>query len=245
MQWAVVAVTAALLVYGAGRIAATLITLSSSQAAALARGALVTFLRVELTLLLSALWTVPAGVFIGLRPRLAAAAQPIAQIAASIPATALFPILVLFLIQAGGGLGIASILLLMLGTQWFILFNVIAGASAIPTDLREVCDVYGLSHAQQWRRLFLPGVFPFLVTGIVTASGGAWNASVVAEYVRFRGQTMETAGLGAIISRATDAGDYAMLLGATVLMVLIVVTVNRVVWRRLYRLASTRFLLEI
>jgi len=229
--------------YAAFRMARALTALSASQVGELAEGAVVTFLRVELTLLLSALWTVPVGVYVGLRPRLAGIVQPLAQIAASIPATAVFPIVVLVLIRAGGGLGTGSIVLLMLGTQWYILFNVIAGASAIPTDLREVCDVYGLAPAERWRRLLLPGIFPFLITGLVTASGGAWNASVVAEYFRFRGQTMSTVGLGAVISRATDQGDFAVLLGATILMALIVVTINRLVWRRLYRLASTRFAL--
>ena len=159
-------------------------------------GAGATFLRVELVLLLAGLWTIPVGVFIGLRPRLAAIAQPVAQIAASVPATALFPIVLLGLIRLGGGLGIGSIVLLLLGTQWYLLFNVIAGASAIPTDLKEVCDVYRLNGAGRWRKLLLPGIFPFLITGFVTASGGAWNASIVAEYFRFHGQTIIDDGPG-------------------------------------------------
>jgi NitT/TauT family transport system permease protein len=230
--------------YATVRIGGTVRTLTGPQLADLMRGAAATFFRVELTLLLSAAWTIPVGVFIGLRPRLAAIAQPIAQIAASMPATALFPIIVLILIRMGGGLGTASIVLLMLGTQWYVLFNVIAGASALPADLREVCEAYRLSALERWRRLLLPGIFPFAITGLVTASGGAWNASVVAEYFRFRGETMSTVGLGAIISRATDQGDFALLLGATILMAAIVVTVNRLVWRRLYALASTRFVLQ-
>jgi len=182
--------------------------------------------------------------FVGLRPRLSAVAQPIAQIAASVPATALFPIILLGLVRAGGGLGIGSILLLLLGTQWYVLFNVIAGATAIPVDLKEVCTVYHLSSAERWRRLFLPAIFPYLITGLVTASGGAWNASIVAEYVRFRGQTISTTGLGAIISQATDAGNFRLLLTATVVMVVTVVIMNRLVWRRLYTLAATKFRLE-
>jgi NitT/TauT family transport system permease protein len=119
-----------------------------------------------------------------------------------------------------------------------------AGASAIPADLREVCEVYGLGAVQRWRRLLLPAIFPFMITGFVTASGGAWNATIVAEYFRFQGRTLSTVGLGATISRATDQGDFPVLLGATVLMAAIVVTVNRLVWRRLYTLAATRFALE-
>jgi NitT/TauT family transport system permease protein len=207
-------------------------------------GAGATFLRVEFTLLLAGLWTIPVGVYIGLRPRLSAVAQPIAQIAASVPATALFPIVLLALIRVGGGLGVGSIVLLLLGTQWYILFNVIAGASAIPTDLKEVCDVYHMRRGERWRRLLLPAIFPYLVTGFVTASGGAWNASIVAEYSKIQGKTYSTVGLGAVISRSTDAGNFAVLLGATVVMAALVVTVNRLFWRRMYGLASTRYKLE-
>ena len=145
---------------------------------------------------------------IGLSPRLARVAQPVAQIAASVPATALFPVVLLAVVGAGGGLGIASILLLLLGTQWYILFNVIAGAIAIPTDLREAATIFRLTRRERWRNLVLPGIFPYLITGLVTASGGAWNASIVAEYFRFKGQTISTVGLGATISRATDTGNF-------------------------------------
>lgn len=207
-------------------------------------GAGATFLRVEFVLVRAALWTIPVGTVIGLHPKLSAIAQPIAQIAASVPATALFPIILLVLIRWGGGLGIGSIVLLLLGTQWYMLFNVIAGATAIPTDLKEVCDVYHLKRVERWRRLLLPGIFPYLVTGFVTASGGAWNASIVAEYFHFRGQTISTVGLGAVISQATDHGNFRMLLMATMVMAIIVVTINRMLWRRLYALASTRFKLE-
>ncbi len=241
-----VAVAAVLLLaFAVVKMALVTASLSRSAMLGILTGAGATFLRVEATLLLAALWTVPVGVAVGLRPRLAAFLQPLAQIAASVPATALFPILLLFLIRAGGGLGIGSILLLLLGTQWYILFNVIAGASSIPADLKEACHVFGISGAQRWRKLFLPGIFPYLITGFVTASGGAWNASIVAEYFKFRGQTLSTVGLGAVISRATDNGDFPALLGATLVMAAMVVTFNRLVWRRLYVLASTRFRLEV
>jgi len=226
------------------RMFATLATLSSAELRHIAWGTGATFLRVQATLLLAALWTVPVGVTIGLRARLAAVVQPLAQIAASVPATALFPVMLLVLFRIGGGLGIGSILLLLLGTQWYILFNVIAGATAIPADLKEVCETYQLSTAERWRTLFLPAIFPYLITGFVTASGGAWNASIVAEYFRFRGQTMSTTGLGAIISQATDTANFRLLVAATVVMALLVVTMNRLVWRRLYALAATRFKLE-
>jgi NitT/TauT family transport system permease protein len=247
VKWAgrVVAAVALLgIAYAVWRMALALVTLSGSDLLAIFRGAGATFLRVEFSLLLAALWTIPVGVYIGTRPGLAAVAQPIAQVTASIPATALFPIVLLVLIRLGGGLGIASIVLLLLGTQWYVLFNVIAGASALPTDLKEVCDVFGLTTMDRWRKFILPGIFPFMITGFITASGGAWNASIVAEYVHFRGQTYSTTGLGAVISSATDAGKVAVLLGATAVMAAMVVTLNRLVWRRLYYLASTRFKLE-
>jgi NitT/TauT family transport system permease protein len=234
----------AAIAYAVMKLLAMLATTSPWEVGRLFRGAGATFLRVEVALVLAALWTIPVGVAVGLRPKISAIAQPIAQIAASVPATALFPIILLVLIRAGGGLGIGSILLLLLGTQWYVLFNVIAGATAIPADLKEVCDTSRLTTAERWRRLFLPGIFPYLLTGLVTASGGAWNASIVAEYFHFRGRTISTIGLGAIISQATDDGNFRLLLSATVVMSLIVVSINRLVWRRLYSLAATRFKLE-
>ena len=242
--WAVAVVVLAGIGYAVIKVFSMLAKMPSAEWLRVLWGAGATFLRVEAVLLLAALWTVPVGVAIGLRPRLSALAQPIVQIAASVPATALFPIILLVLIRAGGGLGIGSIVLLLLGTQWYILFNVIAGASAIPSDLKEVCGVYQLSLAERWRRLFLPAIFPYLLTGFVTASGGAWNASIVAEYFHFRGQTFSTTGLGATISYATDSGNLSLLLAATAVMAIMVVTINRLVWRPLYGLASTRFKLE-
>src|SRR5579872_2762350 len=146
--------------------------ITRSDIGALFAGAGVTFLRVLCTLLIATAWTVPVGVKIGFNPRLARIAQPLAQIAASVPATALFPVVLLLLIRAGGGLGIGSIILLLLGTQWYVLFNVIAGAMAIPTDLKEAADVFQFSGWDKWRRLILPGIFPYLVTGLVTAEIG-------------------------------------------------------------------------
>ncbi len=234
----------AVVLFAVVRMCLMLATLTGPDMGEILRGAGATFLRVEFTLVLAGLWTIPVGVYVGLRPRLAAIAQPIAQVAASVPATALFPIVLLALIRVGGGLGVGSIVLLLLGTQWYILFNVIAGASAIPTDLKEVCGIFHMSRTECWRKLYLPGIFPYLVTGFVTASGGAWNASIVAEYSKIQGKTYSTVGLGAVISRATDSGNFAVLLGATVVMAATVVTVNRLFWRKMYGLAATRYKLE-
>jgi len=230
--------------YGIEKMGVMLTALTRPEVRGIFWGAGATFLRVELTLVLAALWTIPVGVFIGLRPKFSALAQPLAQIAASVPAPALFPIVLLILIRVGGGLGIASIVLLLLGTQWYILFNVIAGASAIPSHLKEVCDTFHLGNFQRWRTLILPALFPYLITGFVTASGGAWNASIIAEYFKIRDQTFSITGLGAVISRATDAGNFPVLLASTIMISAMVVTINRLIWRRLYTLASTRFKLE-
>jgi NitT/TauT family transport system permease protein len=230
--------------YAVVRVAIILAGLQAAELHQTALGLGATFLRVNLALFLAALWTIPAGVAIGLNPRLARIAQPLAQIAASVPATALLPVILLVLIRIGGGLGIASIVVLLLGTQWYVLFNVIAGAMAIPTDLKECCSVFQVKGIERWKKLILPGIFPYLVTGMVTASGGAWNATIVAEYFHFKGHIYTTTGLGATISQATDAGDFKMLIAATIMMAATVVTINRLVWRKLFVLAETRFRLE-
>ncbi len=222
----------------------TLRTITSHELVVTVESAGATFLRVAVSLIIASAWAIPAGVAIGFHPKLARIAQPLAQIAASVPATALFPVILLGLISMGGGLGIGSILLMLLGTQWYILFNVIAGAIAIPSDLREVADLFHFSATQRWLTVILPGIYPYLITGLVTASGGAWNASIVAEYFHFKGSVLSTFGLGAQISSATDSGNFALLLLSTMVMATFVVTVNRLLWRPLYRLGETRFRLE-
>ncbi|PSF38745.1 ABC transporter permease [Aphanothece hegewaldii CCALA 016] len=204
-------------------------------------GAIFTAIRVIIALILSLLWTVPVGVAIGKNPHLARILQPIVQIAASVPATALFPVLLLYLAKMGGGLQIGSVALMMLGTMWYILFNVIAGAQSIPSDLFEAAKVYRLSLIQRWKTVILPRIFPYLITGIITAVGGAWNASIVSEYVHFQRKTLTTTGLGSTISEATAQGNYALLLAATSVMSLLVVFTNRFVWRRLYKLAQDKY----
>jgi NitT/TauT family transport system permease protein len=203
-----------------------------------------TFLRVAASLAIGAAWTIPLGVFIGTHPRMARVAQPLVQIAASLPATALFPIVLVALIGMGGGIGLGSMVLIVQATQWYVLFNVIAGASAIPTDLQEVCGVFHFSRFERWQKLILPAIFPYLITGLITASGAAWNISIIAEYFHLKGTILSANGLGAVISQATDEGNFQLLLAATIVMATIVVTVNRLVWRRLYGLAATKFRLD-
>jgi len=246
-KWIAAALAAAsvpLVLYGAARGLLLLRGTTGPELVLILKGASATFLRVWAALLLGALWAVPAGVAIGGNPALARFAQPAAQILASVPATALFPVLLLALIQLGGGLGTASILLMLLGTQWYILFNVIAGTMAIPSDLREAARIFRFSRSERWRTMLLPGIFPYLVTGLTTASGGAWNASIVAEYFNFKGHTLSTLGLGSQISSATDSGQFNVLLVCTIVMAAVVVCINRLVWRPLYRLAETRYRLS-
>ena len=241
---ALVLALAAMVFYGLFEAAITLRTLTAAELLSTLQGAAATFLRVAAALVIASAWTIPAGVAIGFNPRLARFAQPFAQVAASVPATALFPVILLALIGIGGGLGVGSILLMLLGTQWYVLFNVIAGAMAIPSDLREVAAVFRFGDWDRWRTVILPGIFPYLITGLVTASGGAWNASIVAEYFHFKGRTLSTLGLGAQISSATDSGNFDLLLLSTIVMATLVVCVNRALWRPLYRLAETRYKLE-
>jgi len=203
-----------------------------------------TFLRVVAALAIALAWTVPVGVAIGTNHKLANRLLPVTQVAASVPATALFPVLLLAFIGVAGGLNLAAVILMLLGTQWYLLFNVIAGAMAIPKDLVYVTESLGIRGLERWRSFILPAIFPYLVTGMITATGGAWNASIVSEYVRFSGQTYETLGLGALIAASSEQADYPVLVAATLAMVAIVVALNRLVWRRLYALAERRFHLD-
>jgi NitT/TauT family transport system permease protein len=200
--------------------------------------------RVLISTAIGTLWALPAGIAIGLSSRLSRLLQPVVQVAASFPAPMLFPLVIAGLQLAGVSLGWGSIVLMLLGTQWYILFNVIAGAMAIPADLKEAARSYGITGWLRFRTLYFPGVFPYLVTGWVTAAGGAWNASIVAEYVTFKGQTLETAGLGAQISSAAASADFPRLAAAILVMSVLVVAFNRTVWRWCYRMAEQRFSLS-
>jgi NitT/TauT family transport system permease protein len=202
-----------------------------------------TTLRTAVTVALAAAWAVPAGIAIGRSPRLAPRLEPAIQMLASFPAPMLYPLVTGALLALGLPFSLVAVALMLLGAQWYVLFNVIAGASAIPGDLREAADAFRLAGWRRWRTLELPAVFPYLVTGLITAAGGAWNASIVAELVHFRGRTLATTGLGALITEATAAGDFPLLAAGVLTMALAVVGVNRLGWRRLYRLAETRYAL--
>jgi NitT/TauT family transport system permease protein len=243
---AVVLLAAALVLVGFGVVSALqkLLQVPPGEWLVILESAGATLLRTLAALIIGVAWTVPLGVAIGQNPRLARRAQPLVQLVASIPATALFPALLLILLGLPGGLDIAAVALMLLGTQWYMLFNVIAGAMSIPTDLREAGAIYQLRGWRRWRVLILPAIFPALITGAITATGGAWNASVVSEYVSFGNHTYSTVGLGALIAQAVNGNNYSLLLAATLTMAAVVVTINRLVWRPLYRLAEQRFHLD-
>ncbi|MBI4302471.1 MAG: ABC transporter permease subunit [Chloroflexi bacterium] len=231
----------AAVIYGGTRAVSLMTTLGWREWLEILSGAVATWLRVLVALFLALAWTLPLGVAIGTNQRLANRVMPVVQVVASVPATALFPILLWLLINVAGGLNFASILLMLLGTQWYLLFNIIAGSMAIPQDLRYTTDNLAIQGWERWRSFTLPALFPYLITGMITATGGAWNASVVSEYVRFATKTESTLGLGSLISQATADANFALLLASTLTMVGIVVVVNRLLWRRLYNLAEERF----
>ncbi len=202
---------------------------------------LVTFGRVLLLVAVATVVWVPVGVWIGLNPRISRLAQPIVQVLASFPANFLFPLVTGVLVATGISLDWGGIVLMALGAQWYILFNVIAGASAIPNDLREAAANLRLPRILWWRKLILPAIFASYVTGGITAAGGAWNASIVAEVVSYGSTTLTATGLGAYIAQATGAGDAAHILIGVAVMSLYVVGLNRLFWRRLYAIAERRF----
>ncbi|WP_342549906.1 ABC transporter permease subunit [Paenibacillus sp. FSL P2-0089] len=205
---------------------------------------LLTALRVVVSTLLAVLWTLPVGVFIGTNPRLSRIVQPVVQVLSSFPANMAFPIFTILYLKFGISMEIGAIPLMMLGTQWYVLFNVIAGAMAIPSDLKEAAVTLKLTRWQTWKKLILPAVFPFLVTGCITASGGAWNASIVSEIVSWKDQDLQAAGLGTYIAEATTNGNWPEIIWGIFVMCLLVVIVNRLVWRRLYALAESKYHLD-
>jgi NitT/TauT family transport system permease protein len=202
---------------------------------------LATFGRVVVLLIVATIIWVPIGVWIGMNPRVNRLAQPVVQVLASFPANFLFPFATWFFVKTGLSLDVGGIFLMALGAQWYILFNVIAGASAIPSDLREATQLMGVRRWLRWKNFILPSVFPSYVTGGITAAGGAWNASIVAEIVPYGNRTLHAYGLGNYIAEAARVGNFPEVLIGVAVMSVYVVGLNRLVWRRLYHLAETRY----
>jgi NitT/TauT family transport system permease protein len=200
-----------------------------------------TLLRVTVLLVIASLIWVPIGVYIGLNPKWATRVQPLAQFLAAFPANLFFPVAVFFMVHYHLSPEIWTAPLMILGTQWYILFNVIGGASAIPTDLREAARNFGVSGWKLWKTLLLPGIFPSLVTGLVTAAGGTWNASIVAEIVTWGNTTLTATGLGSYIAIWTEKGDYPRIALGIAVMSIYVLVLNRFFWQRLFTVSQTRY----
>jgi NitT/TauT family transport system permease protein len=203
-----------------------------------------TGLRVLITVMISTIIWVPIGVWIGLRPRLAEIVQPIAQFLAAFPMNVLFPVVVIVILKYKLNVNIWTTPLMLLGTQWYILFNVIAGAVALPKDLKQVAENFGIKGWQWWKRLILPGIFPYYITGTITAIGNAWNTSIIAEVVSWGSTTLTAVGLGAYITQYTSTGDFPRVALGMSVMGIFVLTLNRLVWRPIYNLAQSRYRLD-
>jgi NitT/TauT family transport system permease protein len=243
--WGLTAIGVVWLVFDAIDIAREIRTdMTGAEMLRVAWLGVLTLLRVvAMSVIATLIWT-PIGVWMGLRPRVARIAQPLAQIAASFPVNMTFPFVVAFFIATHIPINFGSVLLMALGTQWYILFNVIAGTMAIPTDLREAATLFGLRRWRLWKTLIIPAIFPFWVTGAVTATGGAWNASIVAEVASWGNDKLVADGLGAYIAQVTEKGDQPAIYFSIFVMALFVVVINRVLWRRLYDLAERKYRLD-
>ena len=199
-----------------------------------------TLLRVVVLIALASMVWVPVGVWLGLRPTWARRVQPLAQFLAAFPANLLFPVFVVVIVRFGLNEDVSLTPLMVLGTQWYILFNVIAGAAAFPGDLQEVAKNFRVDGLLWWRRVIIPGILPYYVTGAITASGGSWNAAIVAEVASWGDTRLQAHGLGAYIAQATDAGNFHKIVLGVVVMSLFVLLFNRLLWRPLYAYASRR-----
>jgi NitT/TauT family transport system permease protein len=231
--------------YGTIRLGLTLFHVPFSIWRGLLFGTGLTFLRVIACLILGSIWTVPAGIWIGTSQRRIRFAQPIIQVLASFPAPMLYPLAlaVMFIFRIPFGLG--AMFLMLLGVQWYILFNVLAGAMRIPAELRYAALLMDIPKIEMWKKLYLPSVFPALVTGWVTAAGGAWNASIVAEYLSYKGSVLTTNGLGSFISVAASSANFPMLAASLTIMVAVVIVFNRTVWAKIYHLSQNRFRMDL
>ncbi len=223
------------------RLVALISNVNVSQWLHISVGASLTLTRVVATLILASLWTIPLGVIIGLKPRVSRVMQPIILILASFPAPMIYPLILKVLNHFHISLEYGSIVLLALGSQWYILFNSVAGASKISDELNQVTKIYRFSHIRRWAKLYLPAVFPSLITGWIAAAGGAWNASIVAEYIHTGGKVLSATGLGAIISMATEQKQLHLLAASVIVMAMMVVIINRIFWEPIFKVASDKF----
>ncbi|MGE5085835.1 MAG: ABC transporter permease [Bacillota bacterium] len=233
-----------LLVFGSYRLLEVISTIKKDQWVLIMTSTGLTFLRVCGSLLIATLWALPFGIWLSQGQKRLKIAQPIAQLMASFPAPMLYPLV----LSVSFGLGIhfswSSMILMLLGVQWYILFNTLAGGLRVSKEIEDSMNLMGSSSWSKWRYLYIPSAFPALVTGWVTAAGGAWNASIVAEYLSYKGTTIQTEGLGSLISQSAAKADFPMLTACLVIMVLFVVLFNRLVWSKIYKISQNRFRLD-
>ena len=245
LDWLAVVLVAALLAFALWQIRSVLVSGLSWHDVGVAVGlGAITLLRVFVLIALASVVWVPIGVWLGLRPNVARIAQPVAQFLAAFPTNLLFPVVVFGIVSWRLNPNVWLSPLMILGTQWYILFNVIAGASAMPGEMRAVGTNLGVRGWLWWRRIALPAVFPFYVTGALTASGGSWNAAIVAEVASWGNEHVEAAGLGAYIANATVAGDFHKIALGVSTMSVFVLLINRALWRPLYYYAERKFRLS-
>jgi len=216
-----------------------------SEAAMIPMAILASFCRLAIAYVIALAWTLPAAIWVGENPRAFRIFTPLAEIGAAIPAPALFPFFIFFAINTFGGMNGAAILLILTGMQWYLFFNLIGGVRSIPGDLKEAARSFGLTKWQYWKRLYLPAIFPSLITGSITAWGGGWNALIVSEYIVYQQKTYSVTGIGAMLDRAIyESGDTRMILFTLLAMIMTIALLNRLIWRRLYLYAVTRYKFE-
>jgi NitT/TauT family transport system permease protein len=244
LAWVVALAAALAAAWGAARLVTMLLQVPPHEWILLSAALGATFLRTAGALALGALWCVPAGILIGRSAKWSRRLQPVVQLMASFPAPMLFPLVTGALLALRVPFSIVAAILMLMGAQWYVLFNVLAGASAIPHDLEEASETYSVSGFERWRKLFLPSIFPYLVTGLITAAGGAWNASIVAETLQYKGRTFEAFGLGSMITRSTQHANFPLLAAGVLTMSAALIVLNRAVWRPLFRLAESRYALN-
>lgn len=244
IMWPLRIISLIAVIYGALKLFHVLSQVSLAAWLTIAHGTFLTFIRVLAAVLIATLWTLPAGIWIsrsGLRMRIA---QPISQLLASFPAPMLYPLVLALTFKIGIAFEFSSMLLIFLGVQWYVLFNTLAGGLRISKELEDSLNLMRVSKKNIWRYLYIPSVFPALVTGWISAAGGAWNASIVAEYLFYQGQTIQTLGLGSLISQSAASADLNTLAACLTVMVVTVILVNRLFWSPIYKISQTRYRLD-
>ncbi len=244
VEWLGMIVGFVFIAYGSYKLLTLLVKIGPATWFQLIRDTIWTLTRVVIALIISSVWAVPFGIWIGTSPKRIRIAQPIIQVVASFPAPMLYPIALSLIFSLGISFDWGAMFLMLLGVQWYVLFNVLAGAMKISQELNYATSLMKVSRRDRWRFLYLPSVFPSLATGWITAAGGAWNASVVAEYLFYKGKILKTAGLGATLSSATANEDFSVFAASLTLMVSVVILLNRFVWSKIYDLAQNRFRME-